>query len=347
MKFSALFLYTFLSFFGITQNQSYFINSSHGSSLNDLLLVEYANNTQTTKQAFSFRDSIESKNMEGIKNVPLFFSPFQNNKVDSMPSKISNFHFGPISENKIDSINVNGKWYTIKTHYDDDRFVGGRQNYVNRQIWISEFGMIYSFSNYSHSEELLMLCHKDSSKQVVLDSIYKHLENTNLWFNWNKLSKLSAQYPFSTCAEKLQKEWNEAGSALKLVYSNSTTVNNIIIYNVTIKNISNTGYTLPNYYSISPASATLHNQDSTSNNWDLMDTHYGKHFKRVNTQLFLSPGEEVSFTQNLSLRSGTGHILSYQGFQIFSQRTFTNGLFSEDIIYNDENYKTYTHRQIF
>jgi len=348
MKNISIFLLLLLNLNGFSQSEAYYINSSRGHLAGDILLINYTSNSHSFKKAYSFKDSVIETNVKGSPFIYLNHSQIPSTKVDSvLPNPFFNSHLGPISVNTVDSIEVNQKWYTLKFHFDDDRFVGGRQNAVNKSIWVSDLGTLYSYSNNFSPHEIIMLCQKDSSNQNALNSIYKHLEKTNNWFNWSKLLQLSTQYSFSTCITKLTKEWNKDGSALKILSTKSTTTNGMITYDVTLKNSSQKAYILPNYYSISPARATIYNQDSTTHNWDLIDSHYGKHFKRINTAHYILPGQEINFTQNLPNRTGTGNKLIYHGFQLFSQRTFFNWFLSEEVLHDKINFKIYSHRQIF
>jgi len=348
MKNAFTFLLLLLNLNGFSQSEAYYINSSRGHLAGDILLISYTSNSHAFKKSYSFKDSVIETNVQESPFIHLNHSQIPSTKTDSIPSNpFFNTHLGPISVNTTDSIQINQKWYTLKFHFDDDRFIGGRQNAVNKTIWVSDLGTIYSYNTNFSAHELVMLCQKDSVKQMVLNSIFKHLKKTNNWFNWSKLSRLSTQYNFSMCITKLTKEWNKDGSALIILSTTSTTKNGMITYDVTLKDNSNTAYVLPNYYSISPASATVFNQDSTTYNWDLIDTHYRRHFKQVNFPHYILPNQEINFTQNLSIKTGTGNKLIYHGFQLFSQRTFFNWILSEDVLHEGTHFKIYSHRQFF
>lgn len=45
---------------------------------------------------------------------------------------------------------------------------------------------------------------------------------------------------------------------------------------------------MPEYANLAPAHATIFFEDRTTE-WNLLDTHYGRHFKRPNKPLYLAP----------------------------------------------------------
>ncbi len=346
MKNLFIVLYLTLNLSGFTQGESYYINGTRGNSNGNLLLVNYEENSHILNNAYTFKDSVYQLNPKGSQIIPLNYMPLSDSKIDSL-NTWQRLNYGNVSENTADSIQVNQKWYAIKFHFDDDRFVGGMPNRVNKTIWVAGLGTIYSSNNYLFNHELMMLCHKDSIKQIRLEAVYKHLEKTNLWFNWTKMTTLTTTYSFTTCLNNLKSSWLEAGAALKLVSTKSTIKNNMVTYDVTLINTRYTNYVLPDYYQISPAKAIIYSSDNTTTEWDLMDSHYGKHFKRVNKPYYIQSGQTQSFTLNIPLRTGAGQTLNYHGFQIYSKRTFFNWILSEEIIHDGHRYEIYNHREIF
>lgn len=341
---SLLLLLTQLTSF--SQNRSYYISATNGRIIGDLLLVDYQSNSHTVKKTYCFKDSIYETNMKENTSSILNYIPTPDTKKDST-NQLFNMNFGPISINTLDSIKVDNKWYIIKFHFDDDRFVGGMPNHVNKKIWVTDLGTIYSYNNFLSGHELVMLSTKDSTKQDILHTIYQHLEKTNQWFNWAKMKQLNTSYEFHNCFTQLSTEWNTDKEALKLIHQTSTIENGKIIYQVTIKNTSLTHYVLPEYYMISPSKATILTSTGKGKDWDLIDTHYGRHYKRINIPHYIESGEELSFSQTLSITLTSGPKLNYHGFQIYSQRTFSNWLFNEDVIHSGRQYKIFSHREIF
>lgn len=335
-----LLFFIILNLTATAQNEAFYIGEGNGN----LIHSETKNSNTIIKHAYIFKDSIyEVKTLKAIFPT-LGFSPTQY-KTDS---NFTFYGYGGIGHNLnyTDSIKVNNEWYKIYLHSDDDGFVGGRQNYMNKSIRVDSLGMIYSYSNFSTDDETLMLCHKDSTKQLLLNEVYKHLSETNLWFKWSKMTELTNNYKFDTCLEKMSELWLKSRCDLAITSVKATPIGNTIKYDVTLKNISKTNYVLPSYYSIAPSKGYIKVADSL-HIWDIMKSHYGRHFKRVNHQYFLLPGDTVSFSQILTTNTGSSTIVKYEGFQIFSQLSFYNWLFfGSKIQYKDKEYETFKFREI-
>jgi len=192
-----------------------------------------------------------------------------------------------------------------------------------------------------------MLCHHDPEKQKVLQAVYKHLEGKNAWEPWAKLADLASRYTYDTCAEMLKQQWTETRLHLQLVSCLMENIGNQIRVNVTIKNVSDINYTLPPYAMIAPASAMIYFGE-TFQPGNLLETHYGEHFKGMDKEVFLSPGEEVSFAYSFREYYGCGGCsdVTYSGFQVFSGFTFLNWMLNDPVPKYGRLYSYYPHREI-
>lgn len=247
----------------------------------------------------------------------------------------------------VDSLEVDGKWYTIHQHFFDDGWVGGRPNAIQQHIAVSELGVIYSYGNWLQAHLLLMLWHEDPVKQRVLQKVYAHLELNNDWQEWKKMGSLATTYSFENGAEQLRAAWMDSRNDLELVSATYETIGAEVKANILLKNSSTIAYAFPLYFSIAPSKATIHFQDQNSE-WDLLDTHYGAHLKQMSQEVYLAPGDEIRFTYTFPRYFGCGSCtdVTYEGFQVVTSRSFVYWLLQEPETHLGKEYVIYPHRAI-
>jgi len=346
MKNIFLTLTTLISFTCLAQNETYYISSQNGN----LLLATASNSVTQFQHAYHFKDSVFKAPLNGILLPQIDFKLVHEQhipKVDTVITIIKPYKiWGGHNYTHLDSIQFNSHWYKMYSHSDDDGFIGGMPNRVNQSIYVDSLGTVYSSTNYTDIDEKLLLCHSDSVKQQLLVKVYEYLSETNLWFKWSKMTDLTQRYKFKTCVYEMKNDWLKSRRDIVISSVESTKKDNTIQYNVTIKNISKTNYKLPSYYDISPAKAIIKAYD-TLYTWDLIDTHSGRHFSRNTPDVYLKPGDEFSFSQVLTTNTGSSTIAEYKGFQIYSQLSFFNWLFTDKVEYEGETYEVFKFRELF
>jgi hypothetical protein len=307
------------------------------------------------QEAFTFKDTIgvlsKKRHNRLQKRVPIYLSSRIN--YDTTRKEILQYQ-GTFEAHFYwkDSIKVNERWYRIHFSYHDDGFVGGRPNQINKRIIVDEIGVIHSHSNFLDAHTLLMIFHKDSSTQEILGHVYEYLEkNKEPYFrniNWLKIASLARKYTFENGIAKLSNRWTDAQKDLKLISTQSKTIGSEIHYTATIQNISDKRYCFAQYGETAPSKAIVHYEHKT-HPWDLLDTHYGRHFKRLNEAKYLEPGTTMHFKQKVPIRVGCGSCthLTYDGFQVYQYRyNLFRWLLNDKLTVDGNDYFIYPLREI-
>jgi len=241
-------LVTFFTFITIcckAQEQAYYVCEGTGA---DLLLVDMYRDSCVLDRAFVFGDSISTVQGLNPYYFPLRFLEFP----DSETKGNTNILAIPFYSRSIDSVYVEGKWHIIEYKFSDDHFIGGRPNQVNQQISVSDIGIIYSSSNFIWYHMAFMLCHSDTSKQRVLQGVYKHLKTNSSWLPYHAMADLATEHTFNHCLSDLGKYWRDMRNHLQLVSCRINNIDGRIFLKVVIKNTSDVSYALPSYYRIGP-----------------------------------------------------------------------------------------------
>jgi hypothetical protein len=248
----------------------------------------------------------------------------------------------------LDSVEVLGHWHKIFLHEDDDGFIGGRPNQLNRFILVKGIGLVYSFANFIKGHSLYMLCHEDSSKQQVLTAVYAHLAQTSPWFLDVPIAALSEEYDFAHCFTQLRDEWMASRRHLAVLSVSATTVDRQVSYTAVLKNTSTQAYYVPTYVSFGPTRVVVHYPDSATWSNDLLTEHHGVYFKRLSEDLFLLPGQEVSLTHRFQESLACWHCLAstYTGLQLLSHVSLLGWLDSGTKTYEGNVYRLFPHREV-
>jgi hypothetical protein len=335
-------LFCLLTHLSYTQDEAYYASMTNGA---DLFHISLNGDSSSIRQAYAFEDSIKTLKVRNYNYLPLNFTVLSDMYMKEKPVS---FIQGPFSSYSRDSIEVSGKWHIIECTFSDDGFIGGRPNQVEKQITVSDLGLIYSFANFLNAHTIFMLCHNDPSKQNVLNAVYKFLEGKNDWLPWKKIYALTVSYTFENCQQELLARWLKMRNHLKLVSITSENKNGEVHYSATIKNTSDIAYALPEYYSIAPSRALIKfNNNGKQESWNLLESHYGPHFKRMNKEVFLSPGEEFTFSHVFRSEYSYGDFtITYEGFQVYSYETFFSWVLSDHVIHNGKTFIRYASREI-
>ena len=70
--------------------------------------------------------------------------------------------------------------------------------------------------------------------------------------NWLKIASLTKKYTFENGVSELSNRWTDAQKDLKLISTQSETINNEIHYTATIQNVSDKRYCFTQYGQIAP-----------------------------------------------------------------------------------------------
>lgn len=348
-----------ISFWSIGQDEAYYLTQMGWSGSNaDLMRLNFKGekgSLGTITEVYSFKDTIIRLDTNKKNNA---FPPFQRPFIDLPKRKLADKNlvrqqlllFNKEKEHTTnDTITIAGKAYIVQYNFYDDGYIGGRPNQVNQSIVVSDFGTVFSYANYFNAHRVFMLCHSDNTQQKVLATIYQYLATKNNWANWNRILELSQQYPFENCFEKLSQDWLSIKSHIKLTKCSVEAINREIHVDVTIKNTSDIAYSSLGSYKIASSKAFIHYSDSTkSHPWDLLDTHYGRHFKRISQPFYLKPNEEMSFSYVFPMYYGCGSCtkVTYSGFQIYRVPNFQDWLIHGKVMHEGQEYVLFPHREI-
>jgi hypothetical protein len=253
----------------------------------------------------------------------------------------------------IDSICVNNKWHRIEITQTDDNFVGGRQNWTTTNVFVNDIGHIYSSSNWLNIYTSIMICHLDSIKQKLLTSSFEHIDGKHPFVieksHLAKIISLTKEYNFSNLVSSLSKKWLAPRYDLKLLKTNSETINGQIQYSVTIKNISEKGYYFLWGSEFGPS--LIEYQINDKRVIERIEGNYHGHynFEKINESIYLNPGEEMSFSLKPNRRENCGgcDLNKFFGFQVYRYGVnFFNWIFTKEITHNDLNYRLYHLQEI-
>ena len=327
-----------------SQREAYYIGTL---AQTDLIHTQTIQEKTTIIKSFSFMDTIKEASTIGEES---FYFPFQLNKRSSPDTTaiVNVLPYEAISTYKIDSLLVAGKWYYIEEFFSDDGWIGGRPNQVNKQITVTELGVIYSSSNFIGSHQLMMLCHNDDSLQQVLLQVYDHLDRKKQpWNYWDKCRELSSAYPFSTAFADLTKRWLSSRNDLKLVNSHASCEGTTVHYAATIRNVSQTHYWIPRKTSVAPARAEIIYSNDFKSEWNLLQTSYGQHFRQLNEPYYLDPGDTVQITCDFPVETNSGtRSYAFEGFQFLSYYRLLWWLVTEPEVRNGKKYVNFPYREV-
>jgi hypothetical protein len=345
-------LLCFINLLLFAQVQAWYVGERHGA---DLLLVDMKGDSCYKRQALMFNDSVREVKRsshvgeaEHMDWMPWVFNVGHQVKFPPASAVLEELHGGiPMSYTVVDSLEVDGKWYLIHQHMTDDGWIGGRPNAVHQHIAVSDLGIIYSYENWIDAHLLFMFCHEDPAKQRVLQCVFKHLETTNGWQPWKKITAMANRYSFEICLEQLTGEWMATRNHIQLVSANYENIGQEIQANITIKNTSAMHYAFPLYFTIAPSAAMIHYPDTTMA-WDLLETYSGQHMKQMYQEVYLAPGEQVSFSYIFRMEYGCGHCTkaTYDGFQVYTLRSYLDWLLQDPETRAGNEYFIYPHREI-
>lgn len=351
-----LFLFfCFLAFTNHAQDQAYYLNSSiRVSKEADLLLFDLFDGSACVEKAFSFQDDIRPVAMNYFPRISLHdleVFPEPSLGLDSTIEMRILFHEQfPSEKGQIDSLEVLGKWYTVLAKYSTDAYLGGRPSQDNYRIWVKDLGLIYSYDSYFNHHNLFMLCHSDTAKQRVLEAVYEYLDESSFYPNqfstkWSKLAKLSSSYRFETCFKDLADLWKSSSDDLKLTSYNVENINGQIHFSATLKNVSSIAYALPEYFNIAPTHAKLKVWDG-SKVIKVLDSS-GRHYKTINSAIYLSPDDEINFSHIFPERSACHNCqeVTYSGFQIVGGPGLLEWLLRGIVTHEEKLYITYPHQE--
>ena len=353
--------YVYILFFGLllfpgiqsnAQNRAYYLTSHYQGA--DLVLVNLRNNLYGVERVYAFGDSVLPLETDLDRYLPSSLGmhasfPEQGPAItDVNPApRFSSMGF-PTESNVLDSVQVLGHWYKIYLHEDDDGFIGGMPNQVNRYVLVKGIGLVYSFANFRNGHSLYMLCHEDSSKQRVLTAVYAHLAQTTSWFYDVQMAALSARYDYAHCFTLLRDEWMASRRHLAVLSVSATTVDRQVSYIAVLKNTSTQAYYLPTYVSFGPTRVVVHYPDSATWSNDLLTEYHGVYYKRLSEDLFLLPGQEVSLTHRFLETLACGHCpaSTYTGLQLLSNFSLLGWLGSGTKTYEGNVYGLFPHREV-
>lgn len=337
-----LFIILFLSFQIINaQEKAYYISNLQDA---DLFCINLDSNI--IEKTLSFKDTISVVNMNKQTKLS-YLNPISTNNIETQ--RVSKWG---VNKNWIDSIKVEDKWYRIIMSFSDDGWIGGRANTISKKISVSQIGVVYSGTTGGllGENDLLMLNHKDHSKQKVLSKIYEFLvEEKNEHFqriSWEKVGNLSKKYNFENCERLLMTHWMTCRKSLEIVSIHSEIIDDIINYTVTIKNNSDKGYYINKYSQTAPSKAKIQYSNGVVEDWVLLETHYGGHFNRLRTAQYFKPNSTTKLTQAIPIRNNAS--IEYSGFQVLNNSNifFKWLIFGNDREFEGETYDLYPFRKM-
>ncbi len=356
MKNILLFINLFLSILGCAQNEAFFVSQ-------DFHLFRMDLDKGTIIEQYTFLDSIVSKRTEiqfsfisehtqseidSLGHLPIFEYTQQSVAVSfvGLPS----FYFTK------DSVFVNDNWYTIEIIQTNDHFVGGSPNRVTTDVFVEDLGMVYSYANWINAHMDLMICHRDTAKQEILTSTYEYLakqhpiviEKSYL----DRIIYMTKEFEFANIVDLVSERWLKPRKDLKLLRTNSTIINGQLNYVVTIKNISSTGYWFIESSEFGPAKVEHRQNDEwiiSPIDGDYHGTRYYYNFQIKRENIYLDPGEEITFQLKPNERQNCGicNENKFYGFQVLRYGMgFFQWLFSEPVEHDGKTYEVYHLKEI-
>jgi hypothetical protein len=342
-----------ISLFCNGQNEAFYLSQGgldlKRVNLETYQIIDYYSFSDTTVRKTTLSESINLTTSE--------LNPIKKSEIVQSPDTLV-LHFPrvPTIKTYTDSINMNNKWYSIQIILTDDHFVGGSPNRVTTDIIVQDLGVIYSSSNWINEHKDIMICHNDGIKQNLLTSAFEYVkENQPHIIEKSRLTKiinLTQNLQFHNIIDTLKKKWLTPKNDLIIAQTHSEIESGRLNYSVTIKNISDKGYFFlwESEYGPGKVEQLINDKRVVSKiDGDYHGTRYHYNFKKMSESIYLKPSDEITFNfmPSLRLNCETCNQNKYFGFQVSRYGVdFFYWIFTEEITYNDLNYRLYHLREI-
>lgn len=259
-------------------------------------------------------------------------------------------------ECRADTLEWGANKYAIEYWKSDDHFIGGTLNRLKITISVETIGVVYFYSHgMGNPHEDIMICHSDSSKQLLLSNAYAHLSKVRPFSfdeeKWSKIIAMTQSFSFHNLVGGLSHQWLASRNDLQVIQDHVRLINGKVIQSVVIKNTSNKHYYLGSGLKIGPS-------------WIIYPEGDGRRMEKIEAggfgrgyhpemenikQPFFAPQAEMGF----DFEPDAGRICEsclqnrFIGVQVSgSHFTFFDWIFAKPHVYNGQEYAKYHFNEI-
>lgn len=316
----------------------------------DLIQVDLGQEGFPIIEGYSFGEEV-SKLDPNLVHTLLPFSaclPEKGPKKDSLQKTL----FLPSLEQHLctaDSFQFRSRWYQLTYSYFDDGYIGGRPNQVESSIHLEEVGLIFSYANFMNGHSAMLISHQDTFKNALLQAAYDRLDDTSMIHYPAEEFPSTFAMPFDVCLPALESRWLSSKYGLKLASYSSVDSSWTVKYSATIYNPTRYGYYILGRTNIAPARAQIKFPESNRDHeWNLLETHYGTHFHRLDSDVYIAPGDSVKFDWTFKRYHGCGNCESvdYQGFQVYGNMNLYTWFFTNSTYRKGQLFLPFVQREI-